>query len=169
MTEKQPQWGVEITAWRLNATTICLDWRTMETGWVRVPAGKGQHKRVLVEVEGYSGVPELTMFCQRMANYIIGTRQYRVNMPRGMRYREVGGEAAPVPPSGGEGGESPDGSIPGQEPFPELDNTATIMTPATTDKPESVSEAKPRRRSSGSKTQVREFVPGHGVLTRQVH
>ena len=82
---------------------------------------------------------------------------------------EVGGEAAPVPPSGGEGGESPDGPIPGQEPFPELDNSATIVTPATTDRPESVSEAKPRRRSSGSRVQVQEFVPGHGVLTRQVH
>lgn len=169
MTNREPQWGVEITAWRLNATTVCLDWRTVETGWVRVPPAKGQHKRVLVTVEGNTQPPELTMFCQRMANYIIGTKHWRVNMPRGMSYREIGSEAAPVPPSGGEGGERPDGAIPGQDPFPELDNSATIMTPPTGAKLESVPEPKARGRRSGSNPSASEGQRVKRDLTRRVH
>lgn len=157
MTTRQPQWGIEITAWRLNKKTVVLDWRTMETGWVAVPPARGQHIRVLLDYEGDLTNAALTVLTSRMAAYVVGKKHWVVNLPKGIPFREVGAEGVAAPPSGGPQGESPDPVMPGQETLPGLDNRGTIITPPTGAKLEAASEAKPRspRSKSPSKTDAK--------------
>lgn len=148
MTAEKPQWGVQITVWRWNKTTVCLDWRTVQTGWLSSPPAKGQHIRVLLDYAGDLTPAHMTLLAQRMSMYVLAKKSWKVSIAKGFSFREVGGEAAPVPPSGGEGGEKPQDILPGQEALPGLDTDATIISPAPPVKQESDSEPKARRRSS---------------------
>lgn len=147
MTQNRTPMGVTVHAFPVGRTQVCLDWY-----WERwydhpTPNRPGTHVRVILNYSGPNDQGNMTAFIAKMATYMLGTRRWRVTAPRGIQYWEVGAAGAPVPPGGGEGGENPDGILPGQEALPGLDKPSTIMMPPTAES-SAVPEPKARGRRS---------------------
>jgi len=136
---------VTITAYRSSASRIIL----LHEDVPHLPAdGKSPlKKRTIVHLKyGSDLLPgDLTALIGRMAAYMLASKRWRVAIPRGCEWHEVGGEAGSVPPGGGEGGASSDLDEHGTPPLTGLERSSTIMKPATSDRQKSAP-----RRSRGS-------------------
>lgn len=141
--------AVQITVWRWSKSTVCLDWRLTYHLASGQHSGPQRHVRVLLSHPGELHEGDLTLLASRHALYMVQSRRWRVSVPRGLAWREVGAAGASVPPSGGEGGESSDLDELGTAPLPGLDKAATIISPPTPAKPRSASR---RSRDSARRT-----------------
>jgi|SRR5215475_6903390 len=136
---------IRITVHQSSSQTVALMWERLEAG--PTTGGKRKADRVLVMIRAHGPwqAGDFTALAQRMATYMMASRRWRVAVPRGLQWHEVGAAGVAVPPSGGEGGESSDLDEHGTPPLPGLDKAATISKPP----PRAKQESAPRR-SRGS-------------------